>query len=113
MEPDPGAFVGRLLAALGDYDETEAERILDEVLEPFGLDEAVALVMMPFLVDVGDRWESGAVSVTQEHFASHLVRSPTHGRRGGCDAHRRTARPWSWRVLPGERHDIAPLRSAS
>ena len=73
MGPEPSAFVARLLAALGDYDETEAERILDEVLEPFGLDEAVALVMMPFLVDVGDRWESGAVSVTQEHFASHLV----------------------------------------
>ena len=95
---------GRLLAALGDYDETEAERILDEVLERFGLDEAVALVMMPFLVDVGDRWESGAVSVTQEHFASHLVRSrltadvadvmPTEGRpdrgRGVCSRARGT-----------------------
>ena len=75
MEPDPSAFVGRLLAALDDYDETEAERILDDVLERFGLDEAVALVLMPFLVEVGDRWESGAVSVTEEHFASHLVRS--------------------------------------
>ena len=32
MGPEPSAFVARLLAALGDYDETEAERILDEVV---------------------------------------------------------------------------------
>jgi hypothetical protein len=42
VEPDPSAFEGRLLAALGDYDETEAGRILAEVLERFGLDEAIA-----------------------------------------------------------------------
>jgi methanogenic corrinoid protein MtbC1 len=108
VEPDPSAFVGRLLAALDDYDETEAERILDDVLERFGLDEAVALVLMPFLVEVGDRWESGAVSVTQEHFASHLVRSrltadvadvmPTEDGPTVVVA-----------CAPGERHDIAPL----
>ena len=108
MGPEPSAFVARLLAALGDYDETEAERILDEVLERFGLDEAIALVLMPFLVEVGDRWESGAVSVTQEHFASHLVRSrltadvadvmPTEDGPTVVVA-----------CAPGERHDIAPL----
>ena len=108
MERSLSAFVERLLAALDGYDETEAERILDEVLERFGLDEAIALVLMPFLVEVGDRWESGAVSVTQEHFASHLVRS-----RLTADVEDVMPTEDGPTVLvacaPGERHDIAPL----
>ena len=69
---------------------------------------AIALVLMPFLVEVGDRWESGALSVTQEHFASHLVRSrltadvadvmPTEDGPTVVVA-----------CAPGERHDVAPL----
>jgi hypothetical protein len=48
---------------------------VDQVIDDLSLDDALSLVLMPFLVEVGDRWAAGQLSVTQEHFASHLVRS--------------------------------------
>ncbi|HEU4331717.1 MAG TPA: B12-binding domain-containing protein [Lapillicoccus sp.] len=108
MERDPSAFVGRLHAALEGYDEAGAEHVVDEVLERFALEDAIVLVFMPFLVEVGDRWESGELSVTQEHFASHIVRSRLSAIGAGM-----TAEPDRPTVVvacpPGERHDIALL----
>lgn len=108
MERSLSAFVERLLAALDGYDETEAERILDELLERFELEEAIARVLMPFLVEVGDRWESGAFSVTQEHFASHLVRSRLTANVGDVMP-AEVGQTVVVACAPGERHDIAPL----
>lgn len=108
MEPAASPLVGRLLTALADYDEAAAERILDEVLERLDLDEAIASVLMPFLVEVGERWESGAISVTQEHFASHLVRSRLTA--SAVDVMPTEDGPTVVvACAPGERHDIAPL----
>lgn len=108
MVLDPSSFVGRLQAALDGYDEAGAELVVDEVLDRFALDDAIATVMMPFLVQVGDRWESGELSVTQEHFASHIVRSRLSAIAAGMPAE-----PDGPTVVvacpPGERHDIALL----
>jgi methanogenic corrinoid protein MtbC1 len=105
---DPSSFVGRLQAALDGYDEAGAELVVDEVLDRFALDDAIATVLMPFLVQVGDRWESGELSVTQEHFASHIVRSRLSAIAAGMPAE-----PDGPTVVvacpPGERHDIALL----
>ena len=108
MELDPATFVGRLHAALDGYDEAAAELVVDEVLTRFALVDAIAQVLMPFLVQVGDRWESGDLSVTQEHFASHIVRSRLSAIAAGM-----AAEPGRPTVVvacpPGERHDIALL----
>ena len=108
MVLDPSSFVGRLQAALDGYDEAGAELVVDEVLDRFALDDAIATVLMPFLVQVGDRWESGELSVTQEHFASHIVRSRLSAIAAGMPAE-----PDGPTVVvacpPGERHDIALL----
>lgn len=97
-----------LLHHLLDEDEMQAAgRLVDQVLERMPLADAVSDVLMPFLRNVGARWESGQLSVAQEHWASQLVRQ-------------RLAAVWD-RVSvtegpvalvacpPGERHDIAPL----
>jgi methanogenic corrinoid protein MtbC1 len=57
---------------------------------------------------VGDRWQSGGISVTQEHFASHIVRSRLSTIAAGMvvDPDRPTV---VVACPPGERHDIAPL----
>ena len=108
MELDPSSLVGRLQAALDGYDEAEAALVVDEVLDRFALDDSIATVLMPFLVRVGDRWESGELSVTQEHFASHIVRTRLSAIGAGM-----AAEPGRPTVVvacpPGERHDIAPL----
>ena len=111
VEPYAGDAVARLLHVLDSYDEAGADRVVEEVLDRLSLDDALTLVLMPFLREVGDRWETGLLSVTQEHFASHLVRSRIAGlaplaARAGPAEDRPTA---VVACPPGERHDIAPL----
>lgn len=111
MEPFASDVVRRLLEAMEHYDEAGAELLVDDVVDRLSLDDALTLVLMPFLREVGDRWEAGRLSVTQEHFASHLVRSriaalAALAARAGPAEDRTTA---VVACPPGERHDIAPL----
>jgi methanogenic corrinoid protein MtbC1 len=62
-------------------------------------------VVMPYLTELGERWERGTASVAQEHFASNLIRGRLAGlARGWGNGHGPRA------VLacpPGELHDLA------
>jgi len=31
-------------------------------------------IVLPYLAELGDRWERGDASIAQEHFASNLIR---------------------------------------
>jgi methanogenic corrinoid protein MtbC1 len=108
VDQDAGRFVARLHEALDRYDEAGAERVVDEVLDRFALDAALDQVLMPFLVEVGTRWAAGDLSVTQEHFASHIVRSRL-AMLGAEVSPADDAPTVVVACAPGERHDIAPL----
>ena len=62
-------------------------------------------MVLPYLAELGQRWERGAVSVAQEHFASNVIRGRLAGlARGWGNGHGPRA------VLacpPGELHDLA------
>jgi len=47
--------------------------LVDQALALSTLDESFGQVLEPALVEVGERWASGAVSVAQEHLASSTV----------------------------------------
>ena len=53
-----------LARALEDYDDVDAQAVLDRLLAAFSLD----------VHDVGERWKDGALSVGQEHFISNIIR---------------------------------------
>lgn len=72
--PGPVTDSGDLAEALDRYDEAAAHRALDRLLATLTLDVVLADVLMPYLHDLGERWERGEVSVAQEHFASNVVR---------------------------------------
>jgi MerR family transcriptional regulator, light-induced transcriptional regulator len=94
-----------LRQALDELDEPAAQAVLDRLLTDFTVETVLRDVVIPYLHDLGERWERGAISVAQEHFASHLIR----GRLTSL------ARGWGNgrgpRVLlacpPGELHDLA------
>ena len=100
----------RLLAAIGRYDEAAAHSVLDESLAAFGLEESLRHVVLPTLKEVGDGWKRGEIDISQEHFASNLIR----GRLLGL------ARFWGrgtgplalLACAPGEMHDITLLAFA-
>jgi DNA-binding transcriptional MerR regulator len=65
----------RLLAAIHDYDEAAVQAVLDESFEAFGLEAVLGELILPTFVQVGREWERGILGVSQEHFASNLIRA--------------------------------------
>jgi DNA-binding transcriptional MerR regulator len=100
----PASLRGELAAALDRFDEPAAQAAIDRLLSVMTVDALLADVVMPYLRELGDRWERGDASVAQEHFASAVLR----GRLLGL------ARGWGLGVgpvallacLPGELHDL-------
>ena len=102
-----GEAAGALARALEGFDEPGAQAVLDRLLSTLTLETVLRDVVLPYLRDLGDRWERGAATVTQEHFASNVLRGrlANLGRGWG---HGRGPRA----VLacpPDELHDIALL----
>ena len=91
-------------AALEAFDEAAAQTILDSLLSSTTLDSMLADVVMPYLHEVGERWESGEISVAQEHFVSSVLRGRLLGLGRGW------GRGFGPRALlaclPGEQHDL-------
>lgn len=96
-----------LQQALDDLDEPAAQSVLDRLLTDFTVESVLRKVLLPYLRELGERWESGEVSIAQEHFASNVVR----GRLANL------ARGWGHgqgpQVLlacpPDEQHELALL----
>ena len=97
----------RLLAAVEAYDEAALQAVLDDALAAFGLEPFVRDLILPALAEIGRRWETGNGEVSQEHFASNLIRgrlislARLWGRGAGPLALLACA--------PGEQHDISLL----
>jgi DNA-binding transcriptional MerR regulator len=100
----PEAVRDDLADALDRYDEPRAQAILDRLLAVVTVDTLLSEVVLPYLHELGERWQRGDASVAQEHFASSVVR----GRLLGL------ARGWGLGLgptavlacLPGEQHDL-------
>jgi DNA-binding transcriptional MerR regulator len=72
--PAPVRDANDLAAALDRFDEAAAQAALDRLLSTLTLDVVLRDVVVPYLRELGDRWERGAATVAQEHFASNLLR---------------------------------------
>jgi len=93
--------------ALLDLDEPAAQAVLDRLFTSFTVETVLRDVVVPYLHDLGERWERGTVSVGQEHFASNVLRGRLAGlARGWGHGHGPRA------ILacpPGELHDLPLL----
>ena len=65
---------GELWAAVETFDAETAEIVLAKLFWDVPLSGAVTGVVLPFLREVGDRWEAGTLSVAHEHFVSDMLR---------------------------------------
>jgi MerR family transcriptional regulator, light-induced transcriptional regulator len=70
----PAAAQRELDAALSDFDEGHAQAVIDSLLAQVSLDTILGDVVIPYLHELGDRWERGEASIAQEHFASTVLR---------------------------------------
>lgn len=98
--PDSSAFAD----ALERFDEPAAQVAFDRMLATLSLDALLRDLLIPYLHDLGERWEAGTATIAQEHFATSVVR----GRLLGL------ARGWGQGAGPlavlacaaGELHDL-------
>ena len=94
----------QLREALDRFDEPQAQAAFDRLVGLTTVDSLLSEVVLPYLQELGARWERGEASIAQEHFASNLLR----GRLLGM------ARGWGRGVgplavmacLPGEQHEL-------
>lgn len=100
----PEAIRAELAEALANFDEPRAQAVIDRLLAVATVETLLSDVVVPYLAELGARWERGDASIAQEHFASSVLR----GRLLGL------ARGWGLGVgplavlacLPGEQHDL-------
>jgi len=94
-----------LRQALDAFDEPAAQAVLDRLFSDLSLITVLRDVVLPYLAELGERWERGTASIAQEHFASNIIRGRLAGlARGWGAGHGPRA------VLacpPGEQHDMA------
>ena len=101
---DARRAVANLGRAIEAFDEPAAQAIIDELLSVATLDAVLADVVVPFLREVGERWQRGELAVAHEHFASNLLRGRLLGlgRGWGSGSGRRALLA----CPAGERHDL-------
>jgi DNA-binding transcriptional MerR regulator len=100
----PGAARSDLADALDSFDEPRAQAVLDGLLAAATVDALVAGVVLPYLRELGERWQRGEASVAQEHFASTVLRGRLLGLARGWG---RGLGPLALLAcLPGEQHEL-------
>jgi methanogenic corrinoid protein MtbC1 len=100
-----------ILAAIEALESDTAERLLGAQLAALGPARFVRQVASPLLVEVGDRWHAGRLSVASEHLASSILRNLL----GTCLRHTNAsalAPPVLFTTPPGERHELGTLMAA-
>ncbi len=96
-----------LAAELEAFRDREAQAVLDRLLATFSVETVLRDVVLPFLRELGDRWEEGVLTVGQEHFASAVLRGRLMGLARGFDV---GSGPRAILACPsGEQHELALL----
>jgi MerR family transcriptional regulator, light-induced transcriptional regulator len=94
-----------LRQALDAFDEPSAQAVLDRLVSDLSLTAVLRDVVLPYLAELGQRWQCGTASIAQEHFATNIIRGRLAGlARGWGAGHGPRA------ILacpPGEQHDMA------
>ncbi len=103
--PPLTAFSAELREALDRFDDAGAQAALDRLIGALSFETVASEVILPYLRELGDRWERGDASVAQEHFASIVIRGRLLALARGWD---RGAGPRALLACaPGEQHELA------
>ncbi|WP_256794075.1 B12-binding domain-containing protein [Terrabacter sp. Ter38] len=106
----PREWMNHLEHTLEAFDETGGHRVLTQVFDELGVEDALSLVVLPYLQELGERWSTGSIGVAQEHFASNVLRSRLSVLMG---ADERPEGPLAvLACMPGEQHEFGLMATA-
>jgi MerR family transcriptional regulator, light-induced transcriptional regulator len=98
---------GNLTASLDRLNEQAANTALDRLFSAYTVETVLQDVLLPYLHRLGERWETGEVSVAQEHFASNLLRGRLLGLAQGWGQGQGPGAILA--CVPGEQHELGLL----
>ena len=106
----PREWMDHLERTLEAFDETGGHRVLTQVFDELGVEDALSLVVLPYLQELGERWSGGSIGVAQEHFASNVLRSRLSVLMG---ADERPEGPLAvLACMPGEQHEFGLMATS-
>jgi methanogenic corrinoid protein MtbC1 len=73
------ALTEQIVAALTGFDAQTAERVLGEAFALYPFEDVLLGLIQPGLIEVGERWHRGEITVASEHFATEFVRRKMSG----------------------------------
>lgn len=101
-------FRERLVMAITQFDENRLEDTYNELLALYPNDLVTRRVLVPLLVELGERWQSTEGSVAEEHFFGVYLRNKL-----GARFHHRSRNSTGPKLLaaclPGELHEVGLL----
>ena len=106
----PDELRAAFVAATEETDVPTLAAIVEQALLVEPVEDAFAAILAPALVEVGERWQAGAITVAQEHLASSTVRSALQ--RLLADTRGAVRGTAVLACAPAERHEIGLLMLA-
>ena len=64
---------------LDAFDEPSAQAVFDRLVSDLSLTAVLRDIVLPYLAELGDRWQRGTASIAQEHFATNIIRGRLAG----------------------------------
>lgn len=104
MRPPLEGEAQGLREALDGMDLPRAHAALDRLFSTFLPETVIVEVLLPYLRDLGERWNRGQATVAQEHLASNLLRSRLLALARGWE--QGDGRTVLLACAPGELHDL-------
>lgn len=105
------ALVCQLVDSTTNGDSLKADRVLAQAYATMSIESVVLELIQPTLIEVGERWHRGEITIAHEHQSSHYLRGKLHHllELAGTPRHGPTV------ILacpPGEWHEIGALSIA-
>ncbi|RIK39643.1 MAG: MerR family transcriptional regulator [Chloroflexi bacterium] len=97
-----------LLNALTHFNELAAEQVLTEAFALYPLEYVGEQIIVPALVEIGERWHRGEASVTVEHYATNFLLQRLSVILQSVNNPQRGALIWV-ACAPAEQHEIGSL----
>jgi DNA-binding transcriptional MerR regulator len=102
------AYLAGISAAVTRFDQAELERVYDEALSIYSIEQVTRELLLPSLVRLGERWQRLPGAIAEEHFLTSYVRSKL-GARLQHRARYATGARFLAACAPGEPHELGLL----
>lgn len=106
---EPNVYIPQLVKAGMAYDEIGFNKLLNIVIEKWGVVEAYQQVVYPLINKVGLLWSANMIPPAQEHFISNLVRRKLWSLSDAIALDDRNTKKWVLLLPEDEYHEIGLL----